>query len=254
MMKFKIIPIFIVFIQSECLWAQSDEIILSFIDRAPYYYLQNNIPKGFLLEWQIEVLKTAKVPYKVRQSTAKGILNRIRINASPICSVGWFKNDEREKFGNFTDAIYQNKPLVALIRSSDKRFKNISDISNLFANQNLTLGKNSTFSYGDIIDNFISEIRPPVIEVSAPQKTLIHMLKKGRFDYMLMAPEEVNTSILKEGFKKNDFKTRDLGLPQGNKRYLFCSKKVPNNYIERINTAIYKTPVPDSGKDNIPLQ
>jgi polar amino acid transport system substrate-binding protein len=224
--------------------AQPEKIILSFIDRAPYYYLDEGNPRGFLLEWQIEVLERAGISYKLRQSTAKGILNRIRKNSSPICSIGWFKNPERQSYGNFTDAIYQNKPLVILTRSKDGRFEKFSQVSDLFLDNNLILGVNRTFSYGQVVDALLEKIQPPLNEVDSLQKNLIHMLNKGRFDYMLIAPEEINSLLLNEDFDDSDFIIRDFGLPPGNKRYLFCSKKVPYSYIEKINGVIKIYPVP----------
>jgi polar amino acid transport system substrate-binding protein len=116
---------------------------LSFIDRAPYYYLHDGSLGGFLLEWQNEVLERAEVANKLRQTMAKGILNWIQKYTNPFCLIGWYKNSERQKYGNFTNAIYQNKPLVVLTRSND-----------------------------------------------------------GRFDYMLIAPEEINPLLFNGGFEK----------------------------------------------------
>jgi polar amino acid transport system substrate-binding protein len=131
-MKRKILLIGLLLLLLVSAVAQTEQIVLSFIDRAPYYYLDDGSPGGFLLEWQVEVFEKAGIPYKLWQSTAKGILNRIRKNSNPIYSIGWFKNPERQKYGNFTDAIYQNKPLVILTRSNDVRFEGFSNVSELF--------------------------------------------------------------------------------------------------------------------------
>jgi polar amino acid transport system substrate-binding protein len=115
---------------------------------------------------------------------------------------------------------------------------------NYFLDKNLVLGVNRTFSCGQVIDALMKKIKPRVNEVDSLQKNLMHMLNKGRFDYMLIAPEEIDSLLLNENLEVSDFIARDFGLPLGNKRYLFCSKKVPNSTISKINKVIEAYPVP----------
>ncbi len=228
-------------------YTNQPQIIISVLERAPYYYIKNNQPRGFILEWQLDILKQARVPFTVRSSnSAKGILNRIQRNKNPICSPGWFKTKKREKFGQYSDIIYQNKPLVVLTRVGDTRFDSIRSIKKLFLNKGLSIAINESFSYGKHIDNLIEEIKPNLIKVDTSQKNLFRMLIKGRFDYMLSTPEEISSLILAEGLKLSDFSIRMMtDIPPGNKRYLLCSKKVSPKTIETINQAIQNSERPN---------
>ena len=61
----------------------------------------------------------------------------------------------------------------------------------------------------------------------------------GRIDYMLMADEEVEAvrSALRTDFARLA-QIRFEDMPEGQSRYLMCSRAVPSDWLERLNAAL----------------
>jgi uncharacterized protein (TIGR02285 family) len=157
------------------------------------------------------------------------------------CSVGWFKNEEREKKYKFTDPIYQNKPMIAIVNKTKRNLLSVSpDIAEIL-NSGLKLVVIDGFSYGDYIDSNIGEYNPETIKAMESPENIINMIALGRADYTFLAPEEARWII-----NRDDSLTENLdivkmaGAPEGNFRYLLFNRDTDLFLIGKLNEAIRK--------------
>ena len=68
---------------------------------------------------------------------------------------------------------------------------------------------------------------------------MLKMLQHNRIDYFFISHEEADSLIESSGIPKNNFKYIAFSdMPKGEKRYLLCSKKVGDDIIEKLNSAI----------------
>ncbi|MCP4020310.1 MAG: transporter substrate-binding domain-containing protein [Desulfobacteraceae bacterium] len=218
-----------------------------FFHRPPYYEVTDGKPEGFLIQLTRNILTKAQVDHVFMEIPPSRIMLFLKKSKEASCSVGWFKNKDREDFANFSLPIYQNKPLVILTaKSKASLFETHKSIREVFSDRHLILTVVDSFSYGTKLDEFINKYTPNVHTINTRQNLLPRLILANRTSYMLIAPEEINTMLLSAGFNLEDFVTISKpDIPPGNKRYLIFSKKVPQATIGKINQAILTlVPVP----------
>lgn len=205
--------------------------------RAPYVQEKNSSIDGLVASPLIKSLKEAGINYELKNRPSKRHLLEIKANRKEVCAVGWFKNSEREKFGKYTKALYQDKPMGIITLKDSKIEENLS-LEDLFTNKDISILIKDSFSYGKDIDKKLSTTKQKIHKVNTDNsKMVLHLIRK-RADFMFSSYEEALELFKNEMFKsKLEFKNiKDI--PQGNKRYLICSQKVSNNTIENINKHI----------------
>ena len=216
---------------------KSDKIIFYYFQRPPYYFTgPDGNPDGLILKPVVDHLKKAPFEVSAIEVRSDGILHRIKANKRKECSIGWFKNPDRTKYAKFTKPIYVNRPLVVLTTLNHKKeFKAMSTLGDIFRQKDLKRGVVANFSYGSYVDDLSKKLKPQTI-ASNDQVHMIKMLLGRRFSYMLIAPEEVEELIRASGEDKNSFYLFSPGgMPEGNSRYILCSKMVSNKEINTLN-------------------
>jgi uncharacterized protein (TIGR02285 family) len=159
-------------------------------------------------------------------------------NKAMDCAVGWFKNPEREQFAQFTKAIYRDKPAVALA-NKEFRVRQYATLERVLATRGLRVLLKENFSYGPFIDSSIARFSPHLTHTTAENALMVEMIRKGRADLMFMAEEEADYLLANTGAGDGDFYLLKFSdMPAGEKRYIMCSKQVPEEIIERLNKAI----------------
>lgn len=211
-----------------------------YLERPPYYWTENDQPRGFLLGLTRQILERAGIPASFNQHPPNRIMEEIRSDREPTCSIGWFKTAEREAFARFSLPIYRDRPLV-LLTTADKAhlFSRHKTLRSVFADNSLVMAQVASFSYGEAVDRMQKEILVRNLTVSSSQKVLPKLILQGRASYMLVAPEEVPTLLRLAEVDADRFAVLTMeDIPAGNLRYLICSKSVPESALERINAAI----------------
>lgn len=211
-----------------------------YLERPPYYWTVNGQPGGFLLNLTRRILDAAGVQADYSPHPASRILEEIRGDRVPICSIGWFRTSERESFARFSLPIYRDRPLV-LLTTTDKAalFKRHRTLREVFADTSLVMAQVASFSYGEAIDRMQKEILVRNLTVSTTQQVLPRLILHGRASYMLVAPEEVPTLLSSAGVDPDRFVSLSMDdIPAGNLRYLMFSKSLPESTLQRINAAI----------------
>ncbi|MFP5221176.1 MAG: substrate-binding periplasmic protein [Acidobacteriota bacterium] len=211
-----------------------------YFERPPYYATVNGQPDGLLLNLCREILTRAGVPHAFQEMPPGRILETIKANQGPVCSIGWFKTPERERGAVFSLPIYQDEPLRAVfLKSGAMPPPNVSTFAQLAEQTSLTLGLNQAYVFGRPVDTLVSKMRTPPVKSAGTQAQLMRMLAAGRFDYMLVNPAEIETLAELANIPMDELHVLELDdLPKGNLRYLMFSKATPPEVIERINAVI----------------
>ena len=220
--------------------ARCELLTVSYLERPPYYYTENGKAAGFLVELTRKIFQDAGVDVAFRSLPPKRIMGEIKRKDNHHCTIGWFKNPVRETFAKFSLPIYQNRPLVLLVKKENKRqLIRHPALKNVFSEKTLVMGRVSTFSYGSFIDGMIEDNSPEIFEVKAKQSQLIKLISAGRITYMLIAPEEIQSLIRSADLDPDGFVSVSFpDIPAGNQRYLMFSKGVEDRVLEKVNMAI----------------
>jgi polar amino acid transport system substrate-binding protein len=231
-------------------WAAStalcaQEITMLFRDKPPYSYVENGVQKGFLLERTARVLDQAGVKARFVDMPPKRIFLEIQNNAQPVCSFGWYKIPEREKYARFSQPIHQDKPHLVLAgpRSVDDLRKHRS-LKALLADASLTLAVVDGVSYGPEIDAMIKSFPGQTDRSLISPLQVAGKVALKRADFMFIDQEDydylMSTSL---EFKNDALQRLDLpDLPAGLRRYILCSQQVTDQTMARIDAAIARLP------------
>jgi uncharacterized protein (TIGR02285 family) len=220
--------------------ASDKPIELIYHDRPPFYIRQNDgSVTGVVAEPAAHAFKNAKVDFKWRLLPANRQLETVKANKSKVCAVGWFKNPQREQYSKYTTHIYQEKPMVAVIRTDNKALSVYQTLNKLLADDGLKMGGKLGYSYGDYIDSTVKKYKTHLITSTQSNTGLIRMLLANRFDYTFIPGDELNDIMKQSVETARKISVMDLrDMPEGNKRYIMCSKQVENEIINRLNAEI----------------
>lgn len=230
----------VLFVGAISVKAQAETLRIVYQDRLPYYVIDRHGSIGGLVAGPIaQALKKAGIQAQWEKSPAKRQLETIRSNVGSVCSPGWFKKPEREKFAKFSVPVYQDQPQIIVMRTSDHRKLSHDRFEALLADKTYSIGVKKAYSYGTYIDALIALHVPKTVATSQGLVGIMKMLLGKRFDYFITTPEEYQTTFAKDHRSRSDVVAVEFGdIPPGNFRYLMCSKRVDDKSIEAFNKAI----------------
>ncbi|NOY44582.1 MAG: amino acid ABC transporter substrate-binding protein [Deltaproteobacteria bacterium] len=208
--------------------------------RPPYYErLPDGRAAGALVEIARMVFVRAGVPHEFVEVPPRRILRMVR-NGQAVCSVGWFRTPEREAFARFSEPIYQNLPMGALIRREKAPLWPERPTMRVALESGLVLGLVKGFRYGPWEERFREVRRSHTVErIETNQESLFRMLCRGRVDWMLICPEEAGYQFrVRPRLRSCSVFRRFADAPAGNRRYLMFSRAVPQEVVEAVNAAI----------------
>lgn len=191
--------------------AHSEPIKLVYNERPPY--LQSDDSKkviGLTGTPTAHAFNQAGIPYFWYLIPSKRQLLEIKLNQEPVCSPGWFKNPEREKYGKYTRPIYQDKAIAILTQKDNQKVLGIKSIDDLLSHQNLLLIVKDGYSYGKFIDEKIAEFKPHIQKTTQENDYMVRYVYRKRADYMFISPEEAQGVIELAQYQQSDFKLHTL--------------------------------------------
>ncbi|MCW8860310.1 MAG: transporter substrate-binding domain-containing protein [Deltaproteobacteria bacterium] len=219
----------------------AEPLTVSYFERPPYYFTaKDGSAKGFLVTRTQEILRSANIEAQFLSLSPNQIIYVLKHANTPNCSIGWFKKSERELYAQFTQPIYQNRPLVLLTtRDQLLTFKQYEGLAAIFSQRQLVMVRMSSFSYGSFVDQLLEHHNPVSYFGTKSQADVVRAIAQGKANYMLAAPEEVDVMMQSAGLAADDFATMTLSeIPAGNLRYLMCGKQVSAETMQRLNIAI----------------
>lgn len=223
--------------------ALAQDLTMVFRDKPPYSYVDQGVQRGFLLERTQRILEQAGLRARFIDMPPKRIFLEIQNNAHAVCSFGWYKIPEREKYARFSQPIHQDKPHVVLAgpRSADDVKKHRS-LKSLLDESGLTLAVVDGVSYGPELDALIGKFPGKVDRSLVSPIQVAKKVALKRADFMFIDQEDydylmaTNPEFKAEGLVRIDYPD----LPPGLKRYILCSQQVSEETMGRIDTAIGK--------------
>jgi uncharacterized protein (TIGR02285 family) len=224
-------------------WAE-DELVIYYHQRAPYSARQaDGSVRGITADIVAKAMAAAGIPFRWEESPSARQMDVLQYDRVPACGLGWFKRPEREAFAKFSAAIYRDLPTIVLARAKDTRFAGMPSLDALFANKALTLLTKTGYSYGAVIDAKILAQKPKARADASDNRIMLGMVSRERVDYMIMAEEEAKDLLSQAEFADAGLAIYHLAdPPEGEFRYLMCSKSVPDALITRINAALPPAP------------
>ena len=149
------------------------------------------------------------------------------------------KRPEREEFAVFSAPIYKDQPNVIVARKDDARFAAPASLQDILADPQLKLVVKTGYSYGATIDGWRQQYRPATEESSGSNEAILNMIANGRNDYVIMAPEEADYLLTRNAPLGFTLRTVTLSdAPEGEQRYLMCSKATPADALARLNAKL----------------
>lgn len=218
----------------------AEPITIGYIDRIPYQYIsKDGLLKGVVAEPVIAAFKKTGIPYQLKQLPAKRILVYLKENRPQFCSIGWYKNPEREKFAIFSIPVYQNKSRIAIARHDNHLIPSNKTLAEILKIPGINLLTKDGYSYGKFIDDQIARHNPKTITTSMENDQMLMMVIRGNNNYFFMSEEEADALIPITGHNRSDFKYIHFSdIPVGLKRYILYSKQVDKSIVDKIDQAL----------------
>lgn len=205
-------------------------------------YAEHGAPvgvKGLLVAPVIKAMNEAGLEAQWIEMPPARQTEEIKRTAQPACALGWFKRPEREEYAIFTAAIYKDRPTVIVARKDDARFAAPASLQRVFSDPRLRLLIKTGYSYGEIIDGWLREYHPSTQESAGTNETMLNMVANRRNDYTIMAAEEADYLLERDAALGDALHVVALNdAPEGEQRYLMCSKSVPADAIARLNAKL----------------
>ncbi|MEI7611588.1 MAG: transporter substrate-binding domain-containing protein [Betaproteobacteria bacterium] len=221
--------------------AIADTLLMAYINKPPYSYSDNGVAKGFLLERSRRVMSRAGLDVRFQEMSAKRVLLEVKNNKQALCSLGWYKNAEREAYARFSVSIHEDRPHLVLVGPrSLEGVRRHGTLKSLMSDRTLVLVTSEGFSYGPELDLMITTFPGTIDSTLQPPLQLVKKMLAKRADFMFIDQEDFD--YLKES--NSDFGADGLvqlkypDMPPGLKRYILCSQKVGDDVLRRINAGI----------------
>lgn len=224
-------------------FAIGEDLTVVFRDKPPYSYIDNGVQRGFLLERTQKILDHAGVKARFIDMPPKRIFMEIQSNTQSICSFGWYKIPEREKYAKFSQSIHQDRPHIVLAgpRSADD-VKKYRSLKALLAAPEFTLAVVDGVSYGPEIDGLIKNFPGQTDRALVAPLQVAKKVAAKRADFMFIDQEDYDYLMTSNPEFKNEglIRLEYSDLPAGLKRYILCSQRVTDETMAKIDTAISK--------------
>jgi len=225
-----------------CPAAHAETLTIGFVERPGYATAAegDGQARGLLVDITRDILTRAGIQPRFVAMPQKRLLKIIESGGERICNLGGFKTPDRAAYSVFTKPIYRSRPIsVVILAERAAAFAPFRTLAELTAAPNLNLGYMEGFSYGPYPDRLIATMSGAKSARVIALAQMVGMLAAGRFDY-LFADSEIYEALANAG-KIDPGKFRLLSfpdVPEGNWRYLMCSKAVSKDVIDRIDAAI----------------
>ncbi len=215
-------------------------ISLYYYERPPYMVAKpDGSAHGITADVAAKAFALAHIPFAWNLMPAKRQLLTIERNEGRDCAIGWFKNPQRAAFGQFTHAIYRDKPPVVIVRHGFE--VQTDNLAQLMKRDDVRILVKEGLTYGSYINDLLGTTRAKVSAFTVEQPQLVRMVAASRADLMFAPREEAE--FLVTGHESGTESVQVLtfaDIPAGEARFLFCSRQVDGATMARLNAAIDK--------------
>jgi hypothetical protein len=207
-------------------------------ERPPYYAKTKGGVAGLCATPVRRAFEAAGIPYQWTQTPPKRQLHLIEQKPGQDCIVGWFKTRERERYARYSTSIYQDQPMVALVRREDPRMPERCTVADLLSVPDIIMLSRPGYSYGPLVDSAVVRIAPRRMDSGVDSSEWLSILFTRRADFVFIAPEEAQYLLSRTQLPTDAFRFLTLtDMPPGNHRYVLFSRAVPPEVVDRFNAA-----------------
>ncbi len=208
-------------------------------EKPPYYYFENGVAKGFMLDRAKQIFAAAGVPVRFVNEPQKRIWANFSHGMQNYCSISWYRLPEREAVAQYSIPMHTDQPhAVMAVPAVAARIKSHPNLKSLLADKGLTLGQVDGVSYGPELDALIARSENRVMKRTVETSAMFRMVAMGRADYMFVDREDWNYLRTKYPELQTMVLLDFPDMPPGLKRHIVCSRDVPADIMERLNRAI----------------
>lgn len=194
---------------------------------------------GVVAEPAAKALEAAGISFTWAAMPSARQMETIKKGDAAACGLGWFKRPDREEFALFSAPIYHDRRMVIVARLNDPRFLGDPNIEDLFKMKDLRLLTKTGYSYGAVMDEKIAANKPTRDETSTDNFHMLDMVALDRADFMLISAEEADYLLSQKRETASQLATFPFAdAPDGEARYLMCTKMVPQDLLDRFNKAL----------------
>lgn len=213
--------------------------VVQYSERPPFMMLDaNGTMSGTVGAPAARAFQKAGIAATWEASSSKRQLAILEENATPSCSIGWYKTAEREQFAKYTKAVSQDSTMVALA-NADFHASDNGKIEDLLSNPNINVLVKDAVVYGAYLDNLLAKMKARRVSSTDEYGPMVRLVHLGRVQLTFIPLEEANYYIERMGYSRSDFNIIHFSdMPPGERRYILCSKKVDDAIIEKLNAQI----------------
>ncbi|MFZ6752824.1 hypothetical protein ACO0KY_05540 [Undibacterium sp. Dicai25W] len=234
-----LVPLIVTLTISTNLYAEP--IKLYYENRVPFMFLENNQLKGTLGLPATETFKAAGLAFTLSEAPVARQELTITNNTEAACAIGYYWTTNRAKSGKYTLAIAHGMSQGIIIRSDNPKMHAINTMESLLDAPSLTIALRHGYSYGETVDKLLLQSKARVLRPSDDSHGRVKLVAMAIVDAALFTPEEAAYQIKQFGTQANGLTFRQLhDSPEGKPRYLYCSKMVGDETIQKLNAAIKK--------------
>lgn len=221
--------------------APPDELTVYYFERMPFFGDRDGKAAGLLIDVSRLILNEAAVPYRFVNVPVVRLFDSLR-KPGNSCVVGAHRTKERETIYAYSDDfIYRDQPFrIVVNKARRKALPERPTIRQILQSQ-LRLGVAESYVYGDWLDRKIVEYQPTLqrVNIGNDSEKMHKMIIGGRFDYMFAVTEEALHIVAEDQEHSDNLTTVEIAdAPNGNMRYLMCSKGIDAATLKKINAAI----------------
>lgn len=180
----------------------------------------------------------AEIPITLREASPARRLLDVKENNTRVCSLGFYKNAERESFARFSNPISQDGRMIALANIKFQMTKPVS-VDAILQRSDLNILIKKNIFYGPFLESKFAKMKAQRIESAAEFTQLIRLIKFERAQLIFMPEEEAQFYLKEFGYSAADFNLIQFAeMPAGELRYIMCSLQVEESVMAKLNKAI----------------
>lgn len=217
------------------------ELTVYYFERMPFFGDRNGKPAGLLIDVSRLILDEAAVPYRFVNVPVVRLFDSLRKSGNS-CLAGAHKTKEREAIYTYSDDfIYRDRPFRVVVNKAKRKALPERPTIRQVLESELRLGVAEGYVYGDWLDRKIVEYQPKLqrVNIGNDSEKMHKMIIGGRFDYQFAVAEEAQYIVAEDLEHSDNLTTVEIAdAPNGNMRYLLCSKGIDSATMKKINAAV----------------
>jgi len=195
---------------------------------------------GVVLELAKAVLAEAGLRGRFIELPADRILNLLWAGPTDAVAVGWYRKADRESMGRYSQPLYQEPPMVAVVNARAAERLAVPVRLETLLGSSLTLGAKTGGSFGPLFDQKVRAQGLVPVETTSSVAGLLHLVAEGRMDYTFLPGDEARYYLDRD----RDPGLADLAVVKiaepypGNLRYFFFPASLDPSVAQRLDAAV----------------